>query len=178
MSEQRTRLIYNRGRLYTFPWRDDMWVRRGERWIDYGPGWYTHDAAGQLVQFVPALKDRYGIGLVVPAGRLVPFRPDPEWIALDVEQVVRDSTVGLFHWTESDAGPVVDEVTAELDYAYAKHGDFQSSHEGYAVILEELDEAWEEIKRNDKGRAREEMIQVAAMAIKFLLWCDKEEATG
>ena len=50
---------------------------------------------------------------------------------------------------------------------------FNSSHEGYAVLLEEVDELWHEIK-NDKQegsiqRQREEVVQVGAMAAKFLM---------
>ena len=37
------------------------------------------------------------------------------------------------------------------------------------VLLEEVDEAWDEIKRDDLKAARKEMIQVAAMAIRFLV---------
>jgi hypothetical protein len=44
-----------------------------------------------------------------------------------------------------------------------------SAHEGYAIILEELDEAWDEIKANNNYAARREMIQVAAMALSFLM---------
>ena len=43
-----------------------------------------------------------------------------------------------------------------------------SAHEGYAVLLEELDEAWDEIKANRPTQAAEEMVQVAAMAVRFL----------
>lgn len=63
----------------------------------------------------------------------------------------------------------MDRVLAELVKATEKHGPMLSQHEGYAVILEELDEAWEEIKRNNKEAATEEMIQVAAMALRFLI---------
>ena len=45
---------------------------------------------------------------------------------------------------------------------------FNSDHEGYAVIKEELEEVWEEIKKDNHQLAREEMIQVAAMAVKFV----------
>lgn len=53
---------------------------------------------------------------------------------------------------------------------------FASPHEGYAVILEELDELFDEIrqKRPDKERLREEAIQIGAMAIKFILSLDDE----
>jgi len=59
----------------------------------------------------------------------------------------------------------------EDEYARArkKFPDFNSAHEGYAVILEELDEAWDEIKANDLTAARKEMVQVGAMALRFLI---------
>lgn len=60
-------------------------------------------------------------------------------------------------------------VSAELDRATDKFGPFNSTHEGYAVILEEVDELWDEVKSNDPDRAIEEAIQVAAMAIRFVV---------
>ena len=49
--------------------------------------------------------------------------------------------------------------------------DFVNQHEGYAVLLEEVDELWEEVKKNQKNydllAQRKEAIQVAAMAIRF-----------
>lgn len=61
------------------------------------------------------------------------------------------------------------EIVAEYIRATSKFGAFASTHEGYAVILEELDEAWSEIKANATGRAIEEMIQVGAMALRFVV---------
>lgn len=57
----------------------------------------------------------------------------------------------------------------ELIRASRIHSPMCSSHEGYGVILEELDEAWDAIKANDIAHARHEMIQVAAMALRFLV---------
>lgn len=49
--------------------------------------------------------------------------------------------------------------------------DFHNQHEGYAVILEEMDELWDEIKKNQKSydlvAMRKEVIQCAAMCIRF-----------
>lgn len=45
---------------------------------------------------------------------------------------------------------IAKEVVEELERAEAKFGPFNSSHEGYAVILEELDELWEVVKLNPK----------------------------
>jgi hypothetical protein len=65
----------------------------------------------------------------------------------------------------------VSEVTEELARARTRFPRFNSSHEGYAVLLEEVDELWDEIKRNDPVRGRCEAIQVAAMAIRLILDC-------
>ena len=58
----------------------------------------------------------------------------------------------------------------ELSSARAKFAPFNSAHEGYAVLKEEVDELWEEIKRknNSKEAMRKEAIQVAAMAFRFI----------
>lgn len=63
----------------------------------------------------------------------------------------------------------VDDVMIELQRARYKHpGKQHSAHEGYAVLLEEVDEVWDEVKKNSKRRDRkkmyEELVQVAAMA--------------
>ncbi len=60
-------------------------------------------------------------------------------------------------------------VLAELLRARAMFGPMASAHEGYAVILEELDELWWEVKHGDDREAMaREAIQVAAMAIRFV----------
>lgn len=61
------------------------------------------------------------------------------------------------------------EVEAEIQRATAKHGPFPTRHHGWAVIKEELDEAFDEIKANDNDKLRYEMIQVAAMAMRFIM---------
>ena len=66
-------------------------------------------------------------------------------------------------------GYAVAAVRDEYAEAKGKFKDFNSDHEGFAVILEELDELWEAIKKNkSNGRKRDEAVQVAAMAIRFL----------
>lgn len=61
-------------------------------------------------------------------------------------------------------------VRIELQRAIAKHGVFNSPHEAWAVIYEELDELWDEVKanhgRNETGLA--EAIQVAAMGVRYV----------
>lgn len=87
---------------------------------------------------------------------------------------------------------VLDEVEHELARARATHAPMNGHHEGYAVILEEVDELWEVCKRNthkfpnaeetykraeraNKRRdMRKEALQIAAMAVRFIEdVCDK-----
>jgi len=62
-------------------------------------------------------------------------------------------------------------VREELKRARRKNGPILSIHEGYAVILEELDEAWNEVKKQTEERnlnnLLKELIQVSAMAQKM-----------
>lgn len=62
-------------------------------------------------------------------------------------------------------------VAEELNVATQQFGEFASKHEGYAIILEEMDELWEAIKSKSSSRAdiEREARQVAAMAIRFLV---------
>lgn len=68
-------------------------------------------------------------------------------------------------------------VATELDRARSRFGDFNSAHEGYAVLLEEMDELWSEIKddrRDPIERAvamRAEACQLAAMATRLMVDC-------
>ena len=51
---------------------------------------------------------------------------------------------------------------------------FNSTHEGYAVIKEELDELWDLVKDKsciDPTIFRKEAIQIGAMAIRFIMDC-------
>jgi len=59
------------------------------------------------------------------------------------------------------------------EYIAAKRWpDMHSAHEGFAVLNEEVDELWDEVKINQKARVlsdlTREAVQVAAMAFRFL----------
>lgn len=65
---------------------------------------------------------------------------------------------------------VLASVRCEIDRARRKHKPFNSLHETYAVILEEMEEFWDEVRRTQNGStmphdARNELIQIAAMAV-------------
>lgn len=67
-------------------------------------------------------------------------------------------------------GAATEEAYLEVRRAKVKHpGEFNSLHEGYGVLLEEVDELWDEIKidKADRKRVRTEAIQVAAMALRI-----------
>jgi ADP-dependent phosphofructokinase/glucokinase len=67
---------------------------------------------------------------------------------------------------------IFSEVFEEVQRARNLYTAFNSNHEGYATLLEELDELWDEIKKNKPREWTEEMrkeaIQVAAMAVRFI----------
>lgn len=65
--------------------------------------------------------------------------------------------------------PVMVDVMLEFNTAVNKFPRFASAHEGYAVLLEEVDELWDAVKANaPRERLRAEAVQVAAMAIRFI----------
>ena len=67
---------------------------------------------------------------------------------------------------------IITEVINELERGNRLYGLFNSPHEGYAVIKEEVEELWNEVKKDDYTQARKEAIQIAAMAIKFVACFD------
>lgn len=66
---------------------------------------------------------------------------------------------------------ILADVKAECRQAMLKFPSFNSAHEGYAVLLEEVDELWEHVKMKQGTRNNEAMqkecIQIAAMALRF-----------
>lgn len=66
---------------------------------------------------------------------------------------------------------MLEHLKEEMFRARTQHNPMQSIHEGYAVILEELDELWDEIKMKepDSRAMAKEALQVAAMAMCFII---------
>jgi hypothetical protein len=71
----------------------------------------------------------------------------------------------------------VDEILAsikrELLRGIKNHGLHHSTHEGYAVLKEEVDEMWDDIKKDLESHSCVECIQVGAMAVKYILSVQK-----
>ena len=74
-------------------------------------------------------------------------------------------------------------IMKEVEHEYLKaselYNTFNSAHEGYAILLEEVDELWYNIKLNQRipyrnKRIREEAIQVCAMALRLIWDCCRE----
>jgi hypothetical protein len=82
----------------------------------------------------------------------------------------------------SQLNDILDDIAEEVARAEAKYAGYHSSHEGYAVIKEEFDELWDEVK-HDKcegtlARQRAEAVQVAATAIRFIKMVDRKAEEG
>lgn len=68
------------------------------------------------------------------------------------------------------------EAAVEAQHGVEKFGYFRNAHEGYAVMLEEVDELWVEVKAWRPQQIRHEALQVAAMALRIAVECGPEEA--
>lgn len=75
---------------------------------------------------------------------------------------------------------ILNQIKEELESAQKNWPAFNSAHEGFAVLKEEVDELWDEVKVNQKRRdltkMQKEAIQVAAMAVRFALEVCGEES--
>ncbi len=70
---------------------------------------------------------------------------------------------------------IVKEVLAEVYRATKNYPPFHSAHEGWALLYEEVDELWDEVKVKQSERSidamKTEAIQVAAMALRLIHDC-------
>lgn len=65
---------------------------------------------------------------------------------------------------------IMNDILKEVKQVSEKFPPYHSVHEGYAVMLEEFDELWDEVKLKDKNHTRmyNEAKQVACTAIRFM----------
>lgn len=65
------------------------------------------------------------------------------------------------------------DIKQEARTAQDRFPPFNSAHEGFAVLAEEVDELWEEVRckqgARDLDRMRKEAVQVGAMALRFIV---------
>lgn len=70
-------------------------------------------------------------------------------------------------WTPAD---FLKDAEREAARAVSLHGEFSSLHEAYAVLLEEVDELWDEVRKKKENRLNiqvyNELVQIAASCIK------------
>ena len=82
-------------------------------------------------------------------------------------------TIEGFHTKRKVIDSAMGSVEAELARAIAEYPPMNSAHEAYAVLKEEVEEFWAEVKKQpsavDKEKMRKELIQVAAMAIRTII---------
>ena len=67
-------------------------------------------------------------------------------------------------------------LSKEVIRATSKFGAFNNAHEGYAILLEEVDELWDGVKLKQSNTGRDtvillEAIHVGAMALRFIMDC-------
>lgn len=76
-------------------------------------------------------------------------------------------------------GKFFDAIEAELDRAYKKHAAPQwSRHEFYGVMLEEVDEAWDDNKKNaPQEQLMAEVVQIAATCVRYAETLDRFRET-
>jgi len=75
---------------------------------------------------------------------------------------------------EEKLAAALNEVAVEVKRAKGLFpANFVNQHEGYAVLKEEVEEFWDEVKKNqrnyDMQAQRKEATQVAAMALRILV---------
>jgi hypothetical protein len=73
----------------------------------------------------------------------------------------------IYDEAEQGAHAFAQAVAVEIERARSIHAPMHSMHEGYAVILEEVDELWQHVKAKQwdrqPGEIRKELVQIAAM---------------
>lgn len=71
-----------------------------------------------------------------------------------------------------EAEEIINKIKRELMEAAYIYPAFNSAHEGIAIIQEEFEELWDEVKlkpsKRDPAKLEHEAVQLAAMAVRFV----------
>jgi|SRR5581483_7496764 len=121
----------------------------------------------------PGLREQYRITHAELAlARIQEVLRDPDlydsYNSVTTRCLVRDVKAAIGECAPDPYAAAAAQLLAEAASARRRFAPFNSSHEGYAVIAEELDELWDDVKANDVEHAIREAIQVGAMAIRFV----------
>ncbi len=69
---------------------------------------------------------------------------------------------------------LLDRVIEEVDKADRRYGPFTSTHEGYAVLAEEVAEVFDAVRANSLQATYREALQVAAVALRLARECQTD----
>lgn len=144
-------------------------VARADALVAFNPaGWEEKGTGGRHVEF------GYALALNIPVF-LIGAKSNIFHHLSHVEPATVENVARLLTWFAQTyparlrIHEAVRSVVDELERAEAKHKPFNSHHEGYAVIQEEVDELWDDVKADRKAAALVEAKQVAAMGLRFIV---------
>lgn len=93
-----------------------------------------------------------------------PFKKDGTSFCKESYEVSR---LGMLEFDD-----ICTDIAKETYRAVKLYGPINSMHEAYAVMLEEMDEFWDEVKKKhdqrDSENMRKELIQIAAMCVRTI----------
>ena len=70
-------------------------------------------------------------------------------------------------------GKTIKYIIAEYNLAILKETPLNSAHEGWALLQQEMDELWNEVKKGESERSKDVMLkeaaQIGALAMRFIV---------
>lgn len=130
------------------------------------PGYENAGTGGRHVELGYAIA--HGKRIVLVGQRSNIFHQLSDIVHVATCDLVLEALRSLPSVTPSPAVDAAAAIIAEFYRAESKHKPMNSHHEGYAVIAEELDELWDDVKADRKEAALKEAVQVGAMAMRFI----------
>ena len=70
---------------------------------------------------------------------------------------------------------ILKDIMEKVEKINGKHPTYNSPHEAYAILLEEVDEVWDEVKIKDQNYTRmyNEVSDVACVCIRFMKFLEE-----